>query len=856
MPGEPVQQRPPDRPQGSENPVTGAEDTLSALADFQAGLEHLKKLSSAQTLHQARVQAERIALEAREKELADRQQKLRESEDRAERKLRELEDDRAAVDRRREELESRRAELKRVKADLERRSREIEEARGKRLKELESLRDELEQKAADLQAREQELAAKGHAGESALREAQARETALATEKQEVDKLTEKLRASADALANEQALLRRQQEQAAQAAENARRELENKSREHEARARASDEKAAEAARALEDLAARQAELEQLRQTGEAMLAQARLDAQAAEAQRAELDKLREQFSREQADAERSRATAGAERARLEDERRALEQLGAELGAREQALSKTGASLDQAAGELLARAEKAEREAQEANARLAELEARVAANTGSSAGVSAELDAVRAELAGIRAERDALVARLQSIDQGQNTTDAEALARFQGEIARLTELVNEKDAALARASGPEAAEIENVVNQLKERLKAEATQRKAAQEEVSRLGAELTTTREDTLATTARLEHELESARRDVAAASESVGKQVADAQAAAREFAERATKAEAARRRAEERAAQAATAAGGPPPKPLRADRLVRARKLRRAKVAKIRRAEAVVAKRYEICEQVISQRAQLAATHQIVMEAQRRIQRTKAKAKVAAILFYATASLGVLAALSWAVAGQMAPGRYVATAILGAEGRGSALNGDQLMGWQQYHEKLIADPQFIDAVADHMGRKGIAHLASPGLLKERVQKDLTWESPTPGELRIELRGDGAERTTRELATFVTKLAWDAMATRERRADGALTIIRQEAKAGATPIDDQRIMAAGMYLGGSVCFGLFLSLLLWRRLANVKNQFERDEQIEAILDQARWPFPETAGKFEL
>lgn len=70
----------------------------------------------------------------------------------------------------------------------------------------------------------------------------------------------------------------------------------------------------------------------------------------------------------------------------------------------------------------------------------------------------------------------------------------------------------------------------------------------------------------------------------------------------------------------------------------------------------------------------------------------RRISRTVAP--LAGIL----AIISLTGALSWAIAREIAPAKFAATAVLKAEGRDRNLNGGELAEWQKLHEGLISDP--------------------------------------------------------------------------------------------------------------------------------------------------------------
>lgn len=251
--------------------------------------------------------------------------------------------------------------------------------------------------------------------------------------------------------------------------------------------------------------------------------------------------------------------------------------------------------------------------------------------------------------------------------------------------------------------------------------------------------------------------------------------------------------------------------------------------------------------------QVASERDQLASEREQVMrmraaaiEAHRNASQVKAKAaqtRAAALVCYAVFALCGLLGLSWAIASHIAPATYAVRATLSMDSFGLQPSPDQLVEWQRYHESLLTDPTMNELAADRMGRRGIASLATPGDIARRFSSDLSTQSPQPGKLIFELRGSGAARTERELEVYVTAIASQANATRERRADGLGTEISQPPAAGEA-ISDLRVVYAGGIFGGGFGLASFLGFALWRRMAASKQEFESELE-SAEADEATW-----------
>ena len=278
---------------------------------------------------------------------------------------------------------------------------------------------------------------------------------------------------------------------------------------------------------------------------------------------------------------------------------------------------------------------------------------------------------------------------------------------------------------------------------------------------------------------------------------------------------------------------------------LRQRRLKRCRAILREHVSKVRKASEVLAKRFEQCEQVLSQRAQLAQAKRQLDVASAAIARRAGAKRAGAITLCIVLTLGVLGALSWAVVGQAWPGDFEARADITADGRGRELSDGELDEWRRALEATLSDPQFAETVATRMKQRGYDSLGNAGAVRTLLTGSFSHESPVPGTLSLELRAPGKEKAARTLDIITTALASDANAARERRADGAVTLIKGPAISGTQPINDQRLPRSGMVLLGSIVLTCGLGFGIWGKLSRAKQEFELGSQIDQVLDDAKW-----------
>lgn len=658
-----------------------------------------------------------------------------------------------SVREREEALSAKIAELEQAHATLEEQGREVlraREAAEARRAELEAREGELKRLGAEVERTTVALRARNEELTRWAQEQEARQAALEGE----GKQLAASKAEVDAMRGKLTAARREIEQAARATA----ELEHRR--------------AEIAGESERVATARAELESM----QVRLATAREEIEEAQRVSAELD--------------RRRAELEAQAKRLGEERGAWQGKSGEvkeLGARREAMLAEIEQIEARRGEAGSLAKALDRAQAEAS------------------GKAREVEQLRAELAQARA-----VAESREAGLAQNLGEAQAMSQ---EVGALKDVISEYEAlwrvelehsaelearANAPAPGPgaEVAELEGLVEELRNRLRDEIAKRRQAEgriEELTQAG---------------------QAARADVERAQAGWGTTSGMGDAAL------------ARRR----------------------ERLSLARRLVRERREKLDVAGDALKKRFEQCDKIIAMRSELATGFEKVKTAEKRQQRQTSAGRVAMAMLCWVATLGILSAMSWAISRQFVPGQYAAQTIVVPDGQGRSLSDGELLEWQRYHEELVKDPRFAEVVSKRMARKGMAEYATPAAVSEVLEKRLSLESSKAGELKLELRGEGSAKTERELDTIATALAGEANAARTGQAHGAVTQPPAPSSTGGNPLDHSQLVAAG----GMLVFGFGLTsvaaLMLWRKLTRVKTRFELDQQLAATLDDARWPEP--------
>lgn len=266
-------------------------------------------------------------------------------------------------------------------------------------------------------------------------------------------------------------------------------------------------------------------------------------------------------------------------------------------------------------------------------------------------------------------------------------------------------------------------------------------------------------------------------------------------------------------------------------------RLRRYKGLLQAQARKLMQAQSALAKRQSEAEQVLAQRSRIVAAMTTLQRREAEVAKQKSRSATAAMMFYATAGLAVLLALSWGAAYKLAPATYAARAVLHGDGQGRAPSDPEFVAWQQYVQSLVDDPQMIEQAAERLDRRGIAELASGGTLRQELKSTLYTDISTPKAITLEIRGDNAARTEIVLDTLVSTLVSTANGTRSQRPDGIAVAVSQPAATTDAPIKDQRLMYTGGIFATSATLFLGVGTLVGRRLGRLKRSANEDEMLD-------------------
>jgi len=495
------------------------------------------------------------------------------------------------------------------------------------------------------------------------------------------------------------------------------------------------------------------------------------------------------------------------------------------------------------------------------------------------LTGQAEELAAGVVSLRERLEAKTAELEEVQQGAARIEQEAASR----IEQVDERLAQADQAVASAQSlidehrERSAQLEAQVQELEAKLESAETESLALLEQIESLETELQTQAEVRDASIgerderiAELEGQLSTAAEKITqfgefiktrmpsdgeARTEALEQAVETNQALERRIEELQAQVEAlsSKGSAQRTGAESGTRAFDESSRPqsfleLRRERLSRVRAALRKQSIKVRRANELLQDRFEQCESLLSRRAELAAAHEAVQDQRNKTSRHRRRSSSAGAMLAFVVTMGVLMGLSWVVAEKVYPGDYSATAIVTADGGQRRLSEAALEEWQGYTTQLFDDPRFMETVADMLKKRGFATLGTPALLEAALANGLTISSPTPGQIHLEYRDKGSTRTERVLDTLSVALARTANRTRSRRTDGAMSHISKPAEAGREPIGGNQLVHAASIFGGGMLLTLSFGGIVWRRMASSKSEFERDQQLQALLSEARWQDP--------
>jgi hypothetical protein len=200
-----------------------------------------------------------------------------------------------------------------------------------------------------------------------------------------------------------------------------------------------------------------------------------------------------------------------------------------------------------------------------------------------------------------------------------------------------------------------------------------------------------------------------------------------------------------------------------------------------------------------------------------------------------------------LAGASYWLAMGLVPARYVAHATIAAQARpGFPLTEAQLESWQSIHENLVLADSVIVPTAERLAQQGRSDLGAPEALREHLRENLAYQSVDAGTIHFSMLGKGGPETQRLLEAYTITFASVSNANRGKRTDGAKAHLAAPAALDPVPIEDDRLLYAGLMYAGSLFLLLPAGAFMFQRLRNVEHVFDPEGDLfEPMMNESDW-----------
>jgi len=232
----------------------------------------------------------------------------------------------------------------------------------------------------------------------------------------------------------------------------------------------------------------------------------------------------------------------------------------------------------------------------------------------------------------------------------------------------------------------------------------------------------------------------------------------------------------------------------------------------------------------------IGERAEIARERQELIElralltsSEESLARRAERSRTLGFAVFTAIGLSVCAALSWHVAGVLAPEKVLTTVELQVTSRApearqsGEVSGAGVADWVR---TTIASDGFASAVAARLSERGRTHTESSALVADLGSR-LSVES-SADTIRLSLTGNGIDRSTATLDAVATGIVTDANRLSERRSDllkVGIANARQEVgrtvfSHAETLADPSRMMRAAAIFGGFLALAALATSVLW------------------------------------
>jgi uncharacterized membrane protein (DUF485 family) len=202
----------------------------------------------------------------------------------------------------------------------------------------------------------------------------------------------------------------------------------------------------------------------------------------------------------------------------------------------------------------------------------------------------------------------------------------------------------------------------------------------------------------------------------------------------------------------------------------------------------------------------------------------------------------------VVGIVSWLLAGRMFPATIAASVNVEAKSKtGAPVSEEDRANWQAVHTALLRDDAFRKFVAKRLADQRLDDYGDHEVLAERLDDDLTVDSPKAGAITLTLAGKDPDQTQVLLDAVASSLAMWSSQQAGKRGDGAVALVRGErreagqvryATINPTPIRDRRWLSSLIVFAVGFVVSYFLITRIYQGLLRAKSEMEEEDPVLA------------------
>lgn len=167
---------------------------------------------------------------------------------------------------------------------------------------------------------------------------------------------------------------------------------------------------------------------------------------------------------------------------------------------------------------------------------------------------------------------------------------------------------------------------------------------------------------------------------------------------------------------------------------------------------------------------------------------------------------------------------------------------GGVVTDEDVVKWEQWHRAMLKENDLHQKIAKRLEDQRIDEYATPEAVAERLEKDLSIDSPRTGVLTLTLAGTDRGDLGTILDTVATTLALESSHSIGKRSDGSIAVVRGErqesgriryATYNPRPIKDRRLVSGSVMFVFILAFFVVVMSRIYQGVRSTREVMEED-----------------------